>query len=475
MNRRDFLTKSTQAGAGFALGGFLARAYGNPSAVGPLAATAISPNDRVLVIVRLDGGNDGLNTLIPFESNDYYNSRPNIAIPAGRAKINRLTETNGLHPALSGFRRMFDSGTMTAVQGVGYPNPNRSHFRATDIWLTGSESDEVLNTGWLGRYLEAVHPDFPNTLPSQPLAIDIGPVLSLSLLGRNGGLGIALRDPQEFFDLVNLGNKNVEGSNHLTPAGFELDFIRQVNIESIQYSSQIRSAAERGRNAVEYPDTTLAQQLAMISRLIAGGLRSRIYLVSQRGYDTHSNQDGRQEDLLKDLDEAIFAFQNDLDRLGQAHRTLGMTISEFGRRVAENGSAGTDHGTAAPLFLFGPEVKGGIVGPDPNFRHTDSRGDFHHTYDFRQVYASLLKSWFEVPADLISSVLPGQSSFLPLLNEAPDLEAVDFTGDGKVDFSDFLSFARGFGQEDPAYDVDGDGQTGFSDFVSFARGYGKHR
>lgn len=466
MNRRTFLKRVSQSSAGFALGGFLARAYGTADAVGPLAATALSQTDRVLVIIRLDGGNDGLNTLVNFEDPAYYKARPTVNIKKEEAL--KLTDTQGLHPRLTGFKELHDEGKMLALQGVGYPNPNRSHFRSTDIWMTASDTDEYLSHGWLGRYLESQTPGFPETLPEQPLAVDIGPVLSLSLLGQNGAMGIALNNPKQFVYLVEQGNQIIDDGKIPTPAGFELDFIRRVNFESLQYSKQVKGAAEIGANKVEYPDSSLSDQLALVARLVAGGLQSKIFLVSQRGYDTHANQLARQNTLMSELNDAVTAFTQDLNALGLQDRVMGMTLSEFGRRVKENGSNGTDHGTTAPMFFFGPQLNAGVYGAAPNFDVLDSRGDFLHEFHFRQAYASVLNQWFGVSDDALKLVFPTTPGTLPLIRVTPSLDKVDFTGDGKLDFSDFISFAQSFGSNNPKFDIDGDGTVGFSDFLTFA-------
>ena len=258
------------------------------------------------------------------------------------------------------------------------------------------------------------------------------------------------------------------------PAGYELDFIRQVNRESILYSEELNTAGDRGSNKIEYPDTTLAGQLALIARLIDGGMKSRVYLVSQRGYDTHSNQLERHSNLMGDLNDAILAFQQDITALGHGDRVLGMTVSEFGRRVEENGSAGTDHGTSAPIFLFGSDLKAGILGPDSDFSRIDDRGDFFHTYDFRQVYASVLSQWFEIPEAVTQTILPTATAQLPIIRPV-QIDASDFNNDGIVDFQDFLQFADGFQRGDTRFDIDGDGETGFSDFLEFARAFGRRR
>jgi len=466
MNRRTFLKRASQSSAGFAVGGFLARAYGTASAVGPLAATALSQTDRILVLIRLDGGNDGLNTLVNFEDSAYYQARPTVHIKKEDAL--KLTDTQGLHPRLTGFKELYDEGRMLALQGVGYPNPNRSHFRSTDIWMTASDTEEYLSHGWLGRYLESQTPGFPETLPEHPLAVDIGPVLSLSLLGQNGAMGIALNNPKQFVYLVENGNQIIDDGKIPTPAGFELDFIRRVNFESLQYSEQVKGAAEIGANKVSYPDTSLSDQLALVARLIAGGLKSKVFLVSQGGYDTHANQLNRQNTLMGDLNNAVTAFTQDLDELGLQDRVMGMTLSEFGRRVKENGSSGTDHGTTAPMFFFGPQLNAGIYGASPDLDNLDRGGDFLYEFHFRQAYASVLNQWFGISDEALKLVFPATPNTLPLIRVTPSVDKVDFTRDGKLDFADFIDFAQAYGGTDPKFDIDGDGNVGFSDFLSFA-------
>ena len=334
--------------------------------------------------------------------------------------------------------------------------------------MTASDTDEYLTTGWLGRYLESQTPGLPDTLPEHPLAVDIGPVLSLSLLGKNGAMGIALNNPTQFVYLVEQGNQIIDNGKTPTPAGFELDFIRRVNFESLQYSEQVKGAASAGANKISYPNSSLSDQLALVARLIAGGLQSKVYLVSQRGYDTHANQITRHDTLMAELNDAVTAFTQDLHQLGLQDRVMGMTLSEFGRRVKENGSTGTDHGTTAPMFFFGPQLNAGIYGPAPNFENLDDRGDFLHDFHFRQAYASVLSQWFGISEEALKLVFPSNPSLLPLIRVTPTLDKVDFTGDGKLDFADFIDFARAYGSNNSKFDIDGDGTVGFSDFLTFA-------
>lgn len=469
MNRRDFLKNASRGGAGFALGGFMTRAYGRAEAVGPMAAAALSQTDRVLVIIRLNGGNDGLNTVINFENDAYYQARPGVHIKKEDAL--KLTDMQGLHPQLTGFKELYDEGQLMVVQGVGYPNPNRSHFRSTDIWMTASDANEFLTHGWLGRYLETQLSGSSDALPAHPLAVDIGPVLSLALLGKNGAMGIALRNPRQFVYLVERGNKIIEDNQIPTPGGYELDFVRRINFESLRYSKQVQDAASQSANRVAYPDNSLADKLSLVTRLIAGGLKAKVYLVSQGGYDTHANQINRHNVLMRDLNASVAAFVQDLREHQLQDRVLGMSISEFGRRVKENGSAGTDHGTSAPMFFFGPSINASVVGADPNFDRVDNRGDFFYDYDFRQVYASVLNQWFDVSENVLSNIFSSSPALIPLLSSTSQFAKADFNADGKVDFNDFLQFAQAYGGTESQYDLDGDGNVGFGDFLQFVEAY----
>jgi uncharacterized protein (DUF1501 family) len=476
MRRRDFFKRTLAAGAGLiTVGGFSMRAYGRAADIGVLSAAADAPpNDRVLVVVQLQGGNDGLNTVVPHADDAYYKARPTLGLK--QAGLTPISDTLGLHASLAPLKPVYDSGRLAIVQGVGYANPDRSHFRSTDIWLTGSNADEVLTTGWLGRYVDYQFPNFHDDTTRDPLAIHISSVLSLSLQGKSGGAGIALQDPVQFFNLVNRGNQIIGTGAPPTPAGHELQFVRGINAESLQYSKQVKAAADRGKNAAQYPSGSLAGQLALVARLVAGGLKTRIYIVSQGGYDTHATQGDRHAQLLGELGKDIAAFQDDLQKLGVSNRVVGMTISEFGRRVAENGSQGTDHGTSAPLFLFGDRVRGGVLGPNPNFTRLDPVGDLVHTYDFRQVYASVLRQWFEVSDAGLSAVFPRSLALLPLVQAAQGAALMgDFNSDGKVDFDDFFAFAQAFGSADSVYDLDKSGKVDFNDFFIFSDNFGRRR
>ncbi len=375
--------------------------------------------DKVFVLVQLRGGNDGLNTLVPKENPIYYEQRPTIAIP--KAQTLPLTDTLGWHPSCEGLRSLFDEGKLAIVQGVIYPNPNRSHFRGTDIWLTATDANIFESTGWIGRYLELLYPDYPGTLPPDPLAIEIGGFSSRIFQTSKGNVAVTFRDPEEFYQLIGESSTPTFPSAPDTPAGEELEFVRTIALASNIYGKRVKEAAEKGSNAVEYPeDNDLAQNLKVVARLIAGGLQTPIYLVSIRGnaFDTHANQggiEGTHAELLSELSTALRLFLDDLKALGLENRVAGMTFSEFGRRVQENGSLGTDHGTAAPLFVFGGSVNGGtIIGADPDLENLDNRGDLLMQYDYRQVYSSVLAQWFQAPENQIEQVLFRDFTELPL-------------------------------------------------------------
>jgi len=429
MDRRKFIARVGKTGLALAT---LPNIIGNVSVRALAGVDAqlqqlLEATDRILVLIQLPGGNDGLNTVIPFTDPVYYASRPSIAIAAKDTL--KLTDTLGWHPALSGFRDLYNDGSMAVVQGVTYPNPDRSHFRGTDIWLTATDADVFAGTGWVGRYLETMAPDFPTTLPANPLAIQIGTSLSLGLLGNKGPMGVSFRDPDEFYRLVNSGvSEEVPSSDQgNTPAGNEVAFMRTIARSADVYAKVVKTAADKGTNTVTYPQTDLASKLKIVSQLISGGLSTRIYLVSYTGntFDTHADQggvNGQHARLLQQLGDAVSMFMQDMRKQGLADKVAGMTFSEFGRRVAENGSQGTDHGTAAPLFVFGNDVRGGqMFGKDPNLTELDDRGDLLMENDFHNVYASVLLQWFATQSSTAQSVLfkDFSKSALPLFKSAP--------------------------------------------------------
>jgi uncharacterized protein (DUF1501 family) len=397
------------------LGGFSVRAVGRTPLL-EVIGRAFQSTGRSLVVIQLSGGNDGLNMVVPHGNPTYYQRRPTLGIPA--SQVIQLNSVMGIHPGLQAVRSMYDNGKLAIVQGVGYATPNRSHFRATDIWLTATDSNVTLSTGWMGRDLLYRNPNYPGQLTPSPLALQIGGSPSLGLNSAVGPMGVTITDPNQFYQLITGTVGFIEDPPPNTPAGAELRFLRTIEQEAIQFATVIKQSADRAQNQTTYPTTNLATQLAIIARLIAGGLNTPIYMVQLGGFDTHSGQLTRQQTLLQDLAGAIAAFQTDLQLLNVADSVIGMTFSEFGRRIAENGSAGTDHGTSSPQILFGNRVYGGFHGPNPDFTRIDNTGDFIYDLDFRQVYASILGSWFGADATELNTVLLRHFDPLPIINGA---------------------------------------------------------
>lgn len=427
MKRRHFV-QYTAAGVLIPklLNGFGVKALGENPWISAMTDTTVD-TDRVLVLIRLDGGNDGLNTIVPLDQYDKLaNVRSQVLLP--EQSILPLTDNDslGFHPSLSGFHDLYADGKLKIIQSVGYPNPNLSHFRSTDIWMTGSDADEVLNSGWAGRYLNEEFPNFPADFPNEtmpdPLSLEIGASLSLTLQGPFAGMGMSVVDPSEFYELVD----GVVAPAPDTPAGELLQHVRTVKRQSNTYGQVIVNAFNKSANLVSYPDNNeLAEQLKIVARLIGGGLKTRIYLVSLGGFDTHDAQvvagdttKGEHADLLKLLGEAVAAFQKDIEQLGVADRVTGMTFSEFGRRIISNYSNGTDHGSAAPMFLFGNGVQGGVLGENPDIpagAGVDS--NLAMQYDFRSVYGTVLQDWFCVQRERLQNILYRDYQSLPVFQE----------------------------------------------------------
>jgi len=332
-------------------------------------------------------------------------------------------------------KTLYDGGKLCVVQGVSYPNPNFSHFRATDIWLTASDYNQYLSSGWMGRYLDYEFPGYPSEYPNDsmqdPPAIQIGSLVSQAFQGPSQSTAIAIQDPSAFYQLVSGSSSGGQDQPPDSPAGSELAFIREVAFQSVQYAGRVKMAADRATNkSALYPlsgQNALADQLKIVARLIAGGLRTRAYLLSMGGFDNHSNQvvasdttTGTHAALLGKLSAAMLAFQDDLEILGCDHRVLAMTFSEFGRRAASNSSLGTDHGTAAPLFLMGRPVRGGIVGANPNLADLSS-GNLKMQFDFRSVYASVLSQWYGCSTGEMQVVLERDFQALDLIDVPPML------------------------------------------------------
>ena len=426
MKRRDFLRSSVPAAVLPAIiNGFSVKAFGAGSPLAQLL-NGSTPNDHVLVIVQLSGGNDGLNTVIPIDNYaNYFNARSNIAIPQNQ--VLTLTAKTGFNPAMTGMKAMYDDGKLSIVQAAGYPTPSFSHFRATDIWMSASDSNEVLINGWAGRYLNYDYPNFPvgypnNTMPD-PLGIQIGSTTSLVFQGPSVSMGMSISNPTSFYNLLS----GVEDPAPNNNAGKELKYIRLVAKQTSAYATVIKNAAANVTQQAPYPTPNpLADQLKIVARLVKGGLKTKIYMVSYGSFDTHSLQTtttdpttGTHANLLKNVSDAIKAFQDDLKFLGIEDRVVGMTFSEFGRRIKSNSSVGTDHGAAAPMFLFGKNVIPKIWGNNPDIPATVNVNDnIPMQYDFRSVYASLLENWLCVKNTDLQQIMLKNFQSLALVNNA---------------------------------------------------------
>ena len=406
MQRRKFIRNSAIASAAVPglLNGLSLKAHTANNQLGSILLPG-TQNDHILVMIQMSGGNDGLNTVIPLDQySEYYNARTNLAVAQNRILPLTGTAATGLHPSLTGLRDMYNNGNLCIVQSVGYPNPNFSHFRATDIWNTASNSDQFLNDGWLGRYLNGEYPGFPNSYPTSemtdPLAIQFGGSAALALLGPSSPMAYTISDPNAFINNANGGQDDVPTN---TPMGAKLAHVREIARQAEVYSSVIQTAYNRpgNNNLGSYPVTGLASQLKIVAKLINGGLKTKVYVVNLKGFDTHTNQvntgdtsTGVHANLLATVSDANKSFYNDLKLMGKDQRVLGMTFSEFGRRIKSTSGLGSDHGYAAPMFLFGTQVTSGIIGSNPLLPANCTVNDnIDMQYDFRQIYFSIMKRW----------------------------------------------------------------------------------
>lgn len=438
MKRRDFL-RNTGVLIPSLIGGLSVKAFSAEDLLMRGLFLPTTETDHVLVIIQLNGGNDGLNTVVPLEYfENYIRARNNIYIPQQTVLPLNGTQKVGLHPAMTGLQSMFNEGKVKLVHSVGYPQPSFSHFRATDIWMSASDSNVTVNSGWAGRYLNYEYPNFPNGYPNasmrDPLAIQIGSVTSLTLQGPAVSMGISISNTSNFYNLIN----GVQDAAPETPAGKELKFVRMVAQQTQQYAAVIKDAASKVTQQGTYPtNNSLADQLKIVARLISGGLQTRVYMVNYGGFDTHSaqvnnmdNATGTHANLLKNVSDAIKAFQDDLKFLKVDERVVGMTFSEFGRRIKSNGSTGTDHGSAAPMFVFGKNVTGGVLGDTPLISANVSVNDnLPFQYDFRSVYATLLSNWLCVDEKDLQQSMLRNFQLLPLVNTVSCKKPVNLSGE----------------------------------------------
>jgi uncharacterized protein (DUF1501 family) len=384
-----------------------------------LTQTVTGKDGTILVVLQMAGGNDGLNMVVPFVDDAYHRARPRLSLPADQ--ILEIDNYVGLNPKLAGLKSLYDEGHVAIVQGVGYPNPNRSHFRSTEIWQTASDADRTLNDGWLGRYFDNCCAGADPTV-----GVAIGEETPQAFAAKNP-TGVTFSRPEQFRfrpsepdggrmsaeeTLFRQLNETASGEEAIAaPDGASvgaingktksdlstLDFLQRTALDAQLSSDKILAIARKSKSTVTYPQGQLASGLNIIARMIGGGLATRVYYASQGGFDTHAGQVNAHQRLMTEFNDAVAAFVSDLKQQGNFERVVLMTFSEFGRRVQENANGGTDHGTAAPMFLLGGAIKPGLFGKYPSLTDLD-HGDLKFNTDFRSVYGTVLDRWLKAPS-----------------------------------------------------------------------------
>jgi uncharacterized protein (DUF1501 family) len=424
--RRKFMrTSMLGAAATWTLPVFLEKTFFTLDAMAAdaLTQTVTGKDGSILVVLQMAGGNDGLNMVVPYADDAYHRARPRLGLAAD--KILKIDNYSGLNGKLTGFKTLFDEGHLGIVQGVGYPNPNRSHFRSTEIWQTASEADRNVSEGWLGRYFDSCCPGADPTV-----GVAIGEEMPQAFAAKTP-TGVTFSRPEQFrwktaeksggkmsaeeffFRQLNESGGTEEGAAAAAEGASisaisgktksdlsTLDFLQRTALDAQLSSDKILAIARKYKSTVVYPQGPLAASLSIISRMIAGGLPTRVYYASQGGFDTHAGQANAHERLMGEFNDAVVAFVTDLKQQGNFNRVLLMTFSEFGRRVEENANGGTDHGAAAPMFLVGGAVKPGLFGKYPSLTDLD-HGDLKFNTDFRSVYGTVLDQWLKAPSQTV--------------------------------------------------------------------------
>lgn len=445
MKRRSFLrtTATVSASLPIAMSG-----YGLGTAFHPLMAAAMEEeSDRVLILIQLNGGNDGLSMLPPLSQyNNLGRVRRNILIPQN--SVLKIDDTVGFHPSMTRLKsELYDEGKVEVIQSVGYPNPIRSHFRSTDIKMSGSPAEEIWSSGWIGRYLDQLHPDYPYGYPSpkfpDPFALTMGSLISMTCQGAAVNYSLAIEDPFRLFPLA----VGADGPSPTSPYGKELDFIRTSIAQTNAYSEVILGAANQGANTVTYDEegNRLARQLKNVALLMSGGLQTKVYVVQLGGFDTHAGQSignnpskGQHADLMTELSEGIATFMADMRNQGMEDRVLAMTFSEFGRQIKENNSLGTDHGTATPMLMFGNCVQAGVMGQNPEIPATvRAQEAIPMQFDFRNVYGSVLMDWFGMSMAQVKDILFDDFKYLPVLSCGATTSTNDLKSDDSFELGIF--------------------------------------
>jgi uncharacterized protein (DUF1501 family) len=380
IKRKEFIQIGSLATASLMLPKFLKAFEGK---------AMVPAGNKVVVILQLSGGNDGLNTIIPFRNDLYYKARPRLGILKEKALA--LTDEAGLHPALGGFKELYDDGSLAILNNVGYPNPDRSHFRSMDIWHTASQSSEYWNHGWVGRYLDAQC----NGCDKPTQAIEIDDILSLALKGENIK-GIAVKDPRRLYGTANEKFFRDVMKNHTDEKGEQpVDYLYKTMAETLSSADYIFQQSRLHPTNAEYPKTDLGNSMKTIASLIFSEINTKVYYVSLGSFDTHIGQEGQQQRLFTEMNDAVKAFVKDLKANGRFNDVMLFTFSEFGRRVAQNASGGTDHGTANNMFLIsGGLNQKGLINELPDLADLDE-GDLKYKVDFKNVYATVLNKWLK--------------------------------------------------------------------------------
>lgn len=441
-NRRSFIQALGLAGAGSMMVSHASVTASKPS---PLSvALSNSENDNILVIVRLKGGNDGLNTIVPiYDYDTYANLRPTIKHQQN--ELINLDGNFGIPDYMGSLESMWGEGQMKVVHGVGYPQQNLSHFRSSEIWAS-AEANVFEPTGWWGRYFEDLYPDYLTNPPEVPPAVQIGSIGNLVFEGNNSNYAFSVANPEQLATVAENGTLHDVLNTPECVYGEKLQFMRSTANTTFIYSQVIHDAYTASTNDAPYENKELANQLAIVARMIKGGLGTKVYMVTLNGFDTHANQVDEHRAVLEDLSKSIKHFYEDLASTGMDDKVLSMTISEFGRRPYENGSNGTDHGAASPVLLFGSGLNGsGFAGEHPDLNEWDNHDNLIPTSDFRDIYSTVLTDWFCLDPSVVNTILLNET--YPNLDLGFSCETLNST-----DFSNVSRFVHApFYQDDQTF------------------------
>ncbi len=430
--RREFLRTSLLGGAiAGTVPSFLASTFTALNAQAADSSTQIvtGKDGPILVVLQMAGGNDGLNTVVPFSNDYYHRARKNLRL--SDKSLLKINDDIALHSSLAGLKSLYDSGNVSIVQGVGYPNPNRSHFRSTEIWQTASDSEQIEHYGWIGRYFDNackgadptvgvnIGRQTPQAFASDhPTGISLESPENYRFRSGEKSMGGEMDADEQSFRALNGADAGAESGGSIGSLSgptkrrgeSALDFLERVSLDAQVSSDKILSISRRVQNKATYPSTQLGNSMKLVARLIGGQLPTRIFYVSQGGYDTHTNQLGAHDRLLKEFGDSLKAFVDDMKAQGNFERVMIMTFSEFGRRVAENANGGTDHGAASSMFVIAPTIKAGLAGAYPSLAPADlANGDLKYNVDFRTVYAGVLEHWLKTKSQPILG-----KQFMPL-------------------------------------------------------------